>query len=160
MTISPTSSARESKYPSFSHLRFLSDGVWCSLTAEIENITSGRVTAQHQCTWQHPRGPGIPGTWEHSVTSVPGKGWFWQPLRIAKPTVIGLVLIKSILPCSIPTAGENIFHFHTNFIRFSTQKTNHFLRNEMKRKAKPFSPFSGGELENCTRVGRKKYDKG
>lgn len=47
--------------------------------------------------------------------------------RIAKSRVIGLVSIKSILPCSIPTARENIFHFHTNFIRFPTQKTNLFF---------------------------------
>lgn len=93
---------------------------------------------QHQCTLQHPRAPGIPGTWEHSGTSVSGKGWVWQPFRIAKSRVIGLVPVKSVLPCSIPTARENIFHFCANFIRFSIQKTNNFLRNEIKPKAKPF----------------------
>lgn len=58
------------------------------------------------------------------------KDGFGNPsFRIAKSRVIGLVSIRSILPCSTPAARENIFHCHTNFIRFPTQKTNHFLRN-------------------------------
>lgn len=109
-----------------------------ALQLKLKNITSGRATTQHQCTRQHPRGPGIPGTRGHSGTSVPGKGWVWKRFRMTRSRVIGLLSIKSIWPCSIPTARENIFHFHTNFIRFSTQKTNWFLRNEMKPKAKPF----------------------